>query len=623
MKQKKSSKSNAKTNVSNINRSYFNPYETSSSTNNARNAARRNTTRSTYNGEKRKNSLRKIDTQVKVESKKQSGRKSRKTVNKKNAYSTPKSSQSIQIRRTNQKETLMSGQRRMPVRQRKPKTMNKSQQKQLKARRQMQFRLKVIAIMCMTVAVVWGGISLKESLIKPSISHQTVKVGTLDTATVLDGVIFRNEKIMTSEDEGYAKYIVAEGEKVQKDGIIYVLVDEENLATSTDAKEEVEAQIYNEAENKEATSNRQDERYNLDKEVKSKFEEFYNNRYDSSTSNIYTLRSQLDSSVTSRTDLYTSEQEKTNQELIALKQDIEANMENYQKGKAVTESGLISYQMDGFETEDAKAVIDALDYKGYSKYRRAGSVATLAPSYLSKEDPIYKIVTNNEWYVVTYIDSKDDQWTQGQSYNLRFDGISDQSIQFALQSKKEEENRIQLVFKTTNQIGKVLGLRDVSFTIGEEAHSGLKIPLEAIVELNLIKIPAEYVVTVNNVEGVYRKKNDNTEFIPINKQSIEEDMYYIVQDLTDLTKVQLHDTLILPEQEKTYEVTESEVSKGVYVINSQVAKFKEVEVLAQNEEYALVKYNSKSQLKEMDKIISNPKSIKQNQLLDDMKIQNE
>ena len=151
----------------------------------------------------------------------------------------------------------------------------------------------------------------------------------------------------------------------------------------------------------------------------------------------------------------------------------------------------------------------------------------------------------------------------------------------------------------------------------------MKIPLEAIVELNLIKIPAEYVVTVNNVEGVYRKKNDNTEFIPINKQSIEEEIYYIVQDLTDLTKVQLHDTLILPEQEKTYEVTESEVSKGVYVINSQVAKFKEVEVLAQNEEYALVKYNSKSQLKEMDKIISNPKSIKQNQLLDDMKIQNE
>ena len=94
----------------------------------------------------------------------------------------------------------------MPVRQRKPKTMNKSQQKQLKARRQMQFRLKVIAIMCMTVAVVWGGISLKESLIKPSISHQTVKVGTLDTATVLDGVIFRNEKSNRGRSSGYKIY---------------------------------------------------------------------------------------------------------------------------------------------------------------------------------------------------------------------------------------------------------------------------------------------------------------------------------------------------------------------------------------------------------------------------------
>lgn len=100
-------------------------------------------------------------------------------------------------------------------------------------------------------------------------------------------------------------------------------------------------------------------------------------------------------------------------------------------------------------------------------------------------------------------------------------------------------------------------------------------------------------------------------------------MKYIRQDLTNVGNVQINDVLVNKENGTTYQVSEVETKQGVFVVNNKVAKFREIELLVQNEEAAIVKYTNKSQLKEMDKIISNPKSIKIDQLLDEMKVQNE
>lgn len=623
MKQKKKSPSSSQ----GPSRNYFNPYETTST------SKRSHYTRSTYQEYRNSSSGMKSKQQVKKKTavKPQSKGLSSSNV-KKLSSQTKKASKkgqrvtqnkgAVNTKRMMNVEALTPEQRRMQMRKKKTE-LSRTQRLQMKRRRQLLFAFKIAFAMCATVGIVWGGMEVKDLLIRPTVSTQTVKVGTLDMSTLFDGIVFRNESVVYSEDQGNAKYIVAEGDKVEKDGIVYVLVDEENLASTATAQEDVDLKIYNEAENREATSGNQDQRYNLAQEVKAKFEEFYNNRYDGNTSNIYTLRSQLDSNVSNRTNLYTAEQEKNNQELVQLKQQIEANMENYQKGKVVTQSGIISYRMDGYETEDAAEAISNMTYQKYNQYRKATSVVRLAPSTLNKEDPIYKLVYNNEWYVVTYIDTKEDQWVEGQRYNLYFDEVTSKGIEFKLLSKKEEDNRTQLVFKTTNQIGSFLGIRDVSFSIGDKDLSGLKIPVQAIVELNLIKIPTAYCVTNNNVLGVYRKKGEITEFVPLQVQKVSDDMNYIIQDLTNASTLQLNDVIVESESGKTYQVTESETSSGVYVVNGQVASFKEIEILVQNGEYALVKNNAKSQLKEMDKIISNPKSIKKDQLLDDMKIQNE
>ena len=97
----------------------------------------------------------------------------------------------------------------------------------------------------------------------------------------------------------------------------------------------------------------------------------------------------------------------------------------------------------------------------------------------------------------------------------------------------------------------------------------------------------------------------------------------IRQDITNSNNVQVNNVLVDPQSGSSYEVTEIETKQGVYVINGKVAQFKTIEIELVSGEYAIVKYDGNTQLKEMDKMISNPKSIKIDQLLEDMNVQNE
>lgn len=624
MKQMKTTKSK----TVDQNRNYFNPYASSTS---STPSSVRQKSKSPYGYPKRGEQIR---GEERLKKSSHSTRKKRSTTQKKRNMTTSdkrigsttnKQMRSQGTRSYSQSDVYIAAtqmtpeQRRMQMR--KKTKLTKSQRMKMRRKRQIQSIIRIIVAMCVTVGVVWGGLELKEGLKKPSISHQQVKLGTLNMSTMYDGIIFRNEKIILSEEEGYAKYIVAEGEKVEKNGNVYVLVDEANLATSTSAKQEVESQIYNKADKKKQLSTNQDLRYSIDQGLKNDMQTFYNNRYDSSTNPVYTLRSKLDSSIASRTTIYTAEQVVSNQDVVALKKEIEDHIANYQKGKASLQSGIISYRMDGCETENALSVIETMDYASYEKYQKIDSATRLSPSKLQKEAPIYKLVYSNEWYVVTYVDSSQDQLNEGQLYDLNFEEITGKNVKCRLISKKEEDKKVQLVFRSSEQMDQLLGNRKVNFSIGEKELSGLKIPTEAITELNMLKLPEKFLKNENGVTGAYRQKDTAVEFVEIQDYEKSGETYLVSQEMTSGLKI--NDILVETESGETYKITESEVRKGVYVINSQIAKFTPIEILAQNGEYTLVKYNNSSKLKEMDKIISNPMSIKNGQLLEDMKIENE
>lgn len=507
----------------------------------------------------------------------------------------------------------------------KSKKLTKRQRLAMKRRRQIQLVFRVIAVMAMTIGFVCGIVALVSDFTKTKVSTQIVQEGSLDTSLMLDGVVIRSEKVTYASESGMAQYVVAEGEKIKKDGTVYVLVNEQQVASTTSQIEEVEKQLYNKAENSAATANNQAEKYNLALEVKNNFAEYYNNCFDSSTNYVYALRSKLDSIVSNRTELYMQQLKDKNDSLAAQKVTLDKNLQNYQKGKVAEASGIVSFHVDGYETEDALTAVNEMTYDNYVKQKKIVTTNQLGQNSIESDSPIYKLILNNIWYIVSYVDEKDDQFVQGNTYKLYFDKLGDQAISFLLEQKQEVDGKIKLVFKSSDQIGNFLADRGVNFSIGEKAISGLKIPISAIAEHNLIEIPMGFTATEKEKLGVYRKKGEVTEFVNIEVQSTdkENEVYYVLQDVTNASIVQLNDILVNKETGETYQLVHSTVKPGVYVVNGKIANFKEIEIIDQSKEYAIVKYNNNSQLKEMDKIISNPKSIKADQLLDDMKIQND
>lgn len=502
--------------------------------------------------------------------------------------------------------------------------LSKAQIERNRKRRARRFRKKLIMVVIVTTLCVWSILKVKEIITKPEVSTQVVNVGTLDMSETYEGIIVRNEKVYTSEVTGTIQYNMTEGEKIKKEGIVYAVVsDEKNLVAAENEKVQVDTELYNTADKRKEISYYQDEVSVLASDFETKMQEYYKNINTSNTDYIYTLRGQLDDNVKDLTAIYTKEQEALNTSVGEKINNITSNLEKYKSVQKTPLSGIISYNIDGQETLSYEN-ISKLDYSTYHKIFKKTTTQNIIKSYVEKDEPVYKLVLDNTWYVVTYVDSeKDSVFTEGNTYPLGFDTLNGAEINCKLVSKVQENNRLRLVFKTQEQIDEFLTLRQVHFSIGNKNESGLKIPVQAIVEQRLLKIPVEYKIEKDNKIGVQRKNGDVVEFVEIKPQSEKQDVMYILQDVGNISGLTVGTKLINPVSGGTYTIDDFETAQGVYVINGQIAQFKKIDIYVQSEDYALIKNNGSSQLKEKDKIISNPKNIKINQLLEDMTIKNE
>ena len=508
--------------------------------------------------------------------------------------------------------------------------LTKAQVRKNKKKRRRRAVLRLLAVMSLTVILVWGGITLKDALTYPKISYQVVQMGSINNAKTFEGIIIRNEKVYYSDKEGTMQTLLGEGEKVKKEGVVCALVDGSSLLQTEEERNKASTELYEAADKRKEISYYQDTVYRINNKMKETMNAFYSERLGETTDYVYALRSELDKQVNERTDVYVEEQKNlVNQKTTAPSSAekltaLNSRIQSLQYASQSDQSGIVSYFVDGKENELSSKVIGTFSYAGFKETRESHYQNVGNNTYIKKGMPLYKIVFDDTWYIVSYVDAKTGEFfKEGNSYPLSFNNEDSSEVTFALKSKISEENRVKLVFETNEQVNRFLHQRVVDFSIGNKNEEGLKIPLQAIVEQNMLKVPSAYKVEQGSEIGVYRKTGEITEFVKINPQYEKDNTLYVLQEIGSPDKLQLNDLLVQSKTNQTAKLDQIETAQGVYVINGKIAQFKAIEIYLQNNEYALIKYFADSKLKEMDKIISNPKSIKQDQLLQHMNIQNE
>lgn len=418
---------------------------------------------------------------------------------------------------------------------------------------------------------------LNDKNIKP----YTVMTGSLSTDNVYTGIALRDEQVITSEYSGYINYYAREGERVGS-GQLVCTVDE-----SGQLKE-----ILNE-QNADNTALSDSDLSELKSSITAYCSGFSKSGFDS----VYDFKYELEGTVLKLANVNVLEN------LTALNSDVNSQPVSLCKAPV---SGIISYYVDGYEAKTAADITtDDFSEESYNKTQ------LISNELVTSQEPLYKLSTNENWSVIIMVDhAKAIELEEAEYVKVRF-----------LKNQYESWGQVTILDKGSSGVFAKLDFNNSMVTFATERfleielitenETGLKVPNSAIVNKEFFLVPKDYVTKGGSTgtTGVLRETAGGggtltTEFVAVQIYQETDDDYYM-----DDSVLSVGDHLIMPESTESYTISRSATLIGVYNINKGYADFKEVQILAQNDEYAIIKANTTYGLSAYDNIVLNAQSI--------------
>jgi len=509
--------------------------------------------------------------------------------------------------------------------QRPDQSLRPQTRRQIKKKRTNFFMGRILFFIIFIVGIVYLASIVIETVQKPVISYQMVQRGMIDNSEVFSGLIVRSEKVVMNKDPGNMYLIAGEGEKIRKDGQVYQVLDTlETLALEQNIQK-VESDIEKVQNKRQDMSYYQNEIQVINNKITNHVEEFFIFSKTGKLNETHDLKKQIEYEILQRKNIHMNDHADTLSPLKDQKKDLSAQLTANQKIYKAPEPGIISYSIDGYEEVFTFETLDKITEEDIEK--RYATTNTTINEILEVSNPAYKIINDEKWYMVSFMPASwASRFKEAQSYDFIL--MEDNNMEFTLRVEQNEpqEDQHKIIFSSREQLDLFSTKRIASFKSTQYIYEGLKIPKSAIIERNLIKIPAAYLVDDENGKGVLKINQETQEhnFSKINIQ-FEDDAQYIhvLQNLEQKGTLKLGDTIVNPsKQDDLYVISEVSIRKGVYVVNGRITQFKQLDSLAENDEYVIVKSSSINGLKQFDQIVTNPKNVGDEQLLRDMDVKN-
>lgn len=401
------------------------------------------------------------------------------------------------------------------------------------------------------------------------------------------GIILRNEQVNVAMNSGYINYYVNPLSMVAKKDIIYTI-------DSTGS-------IYN-----KLTSEEKQTDLNTDS-VKSVLYQYYLNN--SEYSSIYNLKNLMKEST------YMNSSQNVMTRLSGVIKNYGNN--NYFHVHNSPANGIVVYGSDGME----ELTVDDINPELFEK---AGEHSTyLPPENAEKIDvgtPIYRLIEDETWKIVVPIkEEQKSHLAQLQTVDVMID---DSPYKARAEIEILEKNDMNYVILTLyNYMVNFAEKRFVNVYMILNRTSGLKIAKSSVIEKYLYAIPSDFFVTrtentsekglihlTYNKDGVPEFKfietpiyyeNDGFSYIAANE------IFTAGDRISKIKNVSAIDT-----EEYVTTISKTESLKGVYNINKGYPEFKRIEIISDIEDdYYLIKDNTKFGLSEYDNIVLNAKVL--------------
>ena len=407
------------------------------------------------------------------------------------------------------------------------------------------------------------------------IAGYQVREGSLSTNNIFTAIALREEKVFYSSLSGYLNYYAREGEKVATGNLVYA-VDESGRLQDYVAQGDYGE---NKLKNEDLSAIRED--------IMNFASAFSPAVFDP----VYDFKADMESDV----------QKLSNASLMEGIGSLNSTGAGLVGFCYASEPGIVVYSTDGYEElMPAQVTAENFDRESYERHQFFNG------DMISNGDAIYKECVSEDWSVVIQVDEEKAAQLEEAGYvRVRFLKNQDEIVGKVSVFRQDMEHIFAQVSFTNSMI---IFCRDrfLDVELILDETMGLKVPKSSIVEKEFYLIPEEYVFD-DFAEGSQVLRRTYMEDGTLSQESVhvtihqydEENKEYYIDD----TQLNLGDMLLKLDSPDLYTVSKRGSLTGVYNINKGYADFKRVEVLSENEEYAIVKPNSAYGLNEYDFIV--------------------
>ena len=449
--------------------------------------------------------------------------------------------------------------------------------------------LNIGLIIFMTIVIYLTAVVVRD-LGREKLAVYEVGESLIDDEIKGSGVIVRKETLLTLSQDGYVNYYLKDGARVRKGGVMYTLDSSGRITSWLDELAKDKDQVTPE------------EKQQVFEDLKTLSETFS----DDSFSDIYAVRDTIRYDLMAYSDTVISDNKKELEKKFGKNSFIEAR---------APKAGLISYYSDGLEGMSEKNADDSVyDQKALMKDLRTREK-------MEKGSPVCRLVTSQKWQLLLAV--SEDEYNRLSSLKKR--DINTVEVTFMKDDfttrgtfdcmKKGDRHYAVLSFQ--DYVQRYINQRYLSVRLLLSETKGLKIPTSSLVEKEVYRIPARFLVWTSDSgdEGQVAvlevdKKGEKS----LRRQKVniyQKDSDYLCISTDGLKKGDVLSTTGMTDR---FNLVETVKIQGAYMVNRGYAVFKAVTIIRRNEDYCIIA-PEESNLVLYDRIILNSSTIRENDVI--------
>lgn len=443
-----------------------------------------------------------------------------------------------------------------------------------------------IGIIIFAIILVYLLISVAIYFSKDKISiYEITTQGSITKEKYYTGVAIREEQITFANEAGYINYYIKEGEKAAIGDLIYSMDESGRVFSNISEAQSLDNSLTDGDLN------------SIKRNILGFQQDFTNSDFQS----VYDFKMDMNY------DLFELINANNMENLSAAMTF--AGGEDFFQLYYANISGIVAYYTDGLESLTPETVSE----KTFSldNYLRINTKST---DLLESGNSAYKLVTDDKWSIIFPLDEIDIE---------RYASRTKLTIQFT-KDDFEFTPDFSIITNASGNYGKLdfskymvryVTDRFLTFEIIENVETGLKIPISSVVEKNFYTVPIEYYTTSGvqtgfNIE-LYNESGESSIKIQAATIYYATDTHYYL----DTSVFPIGSFIVRLDSNERYQIGPTTSLIGVYNVNKGYAIFRQIEVISENDEYYIIKSNTKYGLSLYDHIILDGKTVTENQVL--------